>query len=67
MSRKDRPVEYVVQNIIDCLNARKVKATYGAVAGILGCHPRDVGRHLGERRKEASWIVKKKDRKADRL
>ncbi len=59
MSRKDRPVEYAVQNIIDCLNARKVKATYGAVAGILGCIPQDVGRCLGERRREASWIVNK--------
>ena len=43
--------------ILRFLNAVQIRATYGAVAGILGVLPRSMGARLGYRRPEASWIV----------
>ena len=43
--------------IILFLNENKVRATYGAVAEILGVVPRSMGARLGPRHPEASWIV----------
>ena len=45
------------QQILDALNAARVRATYGAVAQVLGIRPLSVAKHLGVRRPEASWIV----------
>ena len=46
-----------LRDIINCLNANKVRATYHAVAGVLQVPPVGVGSMLGERRPEMSWIV----------
>jgi hypothetical protein len=43
--------------IIRFLNHEKVRATYGAVAKVLGLVPRTMGAKLGPRCIEASWIV----------
>ena len=48
-----------LDDILDYLNTEKVRCTYGAAAGVLGIIPISVGRQLGERRREASWIVSK--------
>jgi alkylated DNA nucleotide flippase Atl1 len=45
------------QEILDFLNRNQVRATYGAVADLLGVLPRGVGAILGEKRPEASWVV----------
>lgn len=47
-----------VDQILGYLNQAKLRATYGAVAGVLGVNVRSVGNYLGNRRPEASWVVK---------
>lgn len=47
----------VLQQILDALNRRRVRATYGAVAKALNPSPLALGGMLGERRPLASWIV----------
>ncbi|PML55061.1 hypothetical protein [Vibrio lentus] len=45
--------------ILDYLNELEVRATYGAVAEVLGVLPRSVGQQfLGEKRPYASWVVR---------
>jgi hypothetical protein len=46
-----------LDEILQFLNHDKVRATYGAVAEVLGVIPRSMGARLGTRRPEASWIV----------
>jgi hypothetical protein len=46
-----------LDEILAFLNHDKVRATYGAVAEVLGVIPRSLGARLGTRRPEASWIV----------
>ena len=46
-----------VAEILRFLNASKVRATYTAVAQSLGSTPQSIGRLLGEKRIEASWVV----------
>jgi hypothetical protein len=46
-----------VQDVVACLNATKTRATYGAVAEVIGGLARGVGQRLGTRRTEASWVV----------
>ena len=48
-----------INEILDCLNTRRVRCTYSAVADYLGIGPLDVSRLLGKRRPEASWVVSK--------
>ena len=43
--------------VLEVLNHYRVRATYGAVAGVLGCHWRQVGPRLGEARPLSSWVV----------
>jgi hypothetical protein len=43
--------------ILAFLNAEKVRATYGAVAGLLGIIPRGMGAQLGPHSPERSWVV----------
>jgi len=43
--------------IVAFLNRSHLRATYGAVAEILGVAPRSMGTRLGPRHIEASWIV----------
>jgi hypothetical protein len=45
------------EEILAFLNHEEVRATYGAVAEVLGVLPRSMGTLLGPRRPEASWIV----------
>jgi hypothetical protein len=45
------------QEILDCLNRTRTRATYGAVAELIGGLARGVGQRLGMRRPEASWVV----------
>lgn len=61
-AERDRQAAEETQNrILQALNGRKRRATYGAVAGVLGIDPRDVGRRLGNRCPWHSWVVRKKD------
>jgi len=43
--------------ILQFLNDQQVRATYGAVADVLGVIPLSMGALLGPRSPEASWIV----------
>lgn len=43
--------------IIRFLNQANVRATYGAVAGVLGVVPQSMGARLGPHAMERSWIV----------
>lgn len=43
--------------ILAFLNDEEIRATYGAVAGVLGLVPRSLGAALGEKRPEVSWVV----------
>jgi alkylated DNA nucleotide flippase Atl1 len=47
----------LLDEILCFLNHEQVRATYGAVAELLGVTPRSMGSLLGPRRPEASWIV----------
>ena len=53
-------MEEKIRIIIDYLNKVKTRCTYGVVAEILGVTSQSVGKHLGERRPEASWVVNSK-------
>jgi hypothetical protein len=46
-----------LDEILVFLNDEQVRATYGAVAELLGVNPRSIRILLGPRRPEASWIV----------
>ena len=46
-----------VDQILDCLNRKRVRATYGAVGAVIGRPARGVGSALGDRRRRASWVV----------
>ncbi len=46
-----------LDEVLQFLNHENVRATYGAVADVLGVIPRSMGARLGTRRPEASWIV----------
>lgn len=47
-----------VLRILQVLNGRRQRATYGAVGNAIGVHPKYVRRrYLGDRRPEASWVV----------
>ena len=46
---------YTIENILDTLNEHQVRATYSAVAALLGVHQRRVSQILGNRRPYASW------------
>ncbi len=43
--------------ILRFLNSKRVRASYGAVAGIVGGNAQSIGGRLGARRGEASWVV----------
>jgi hypothetical protein len=43
--------------VLEFLNAEQVRATYEAVAGLLGVIPRGMGAQLGPHTPERSWIV----------
>jgi hypothetical protein len=49
-----------LEEIIRFLNAKQLRATYGAVAKVLGVVARSMGARLGPRRVDVSWIVNAK-------
>ncbi len=49
--------QVTLPRILAFLNREHVRATYGAVAELLGVNPRGMGSLLGARRAEASWVV----------
>lgn len=49
-----------LKKILDFLNEKETRCTYGAVADVLGLNPNFLAAHLGERRPYASWIVNSK-------
>ena len=49
-----------IGEILKRLGAERRRCTYGAVAGVLGITPAEVGPLLGERRPESSWVVSAK-------
>ena len=51
------------REILRFLNREKIRATYEAVGGLIGLPAQSVGANLGERRRDASWIVSKRSRK----
>ena len=50
-----------INEILSALNAHKIRATYGAIGGMLGIPPIGVGARLGDMRPEASWVVSAKN------
>jgi hypothetical protein len=48
---------YSLDEIIRFLNDEQVRATYGAVAELVGGIAQGIGARLGPRRAEASWVV----------
>ena len=46
-----------VGEILERLGARRRRCTYGAVAGLLGITPAEVGPLLGDRTPQTSWVV----------
>ena len=46
-----------LDQILDCLERKRVRATYGAVGAVIGRPAQSVGAALGNRRKRASWVV----------
>jgi len=46
-----------VADVLAFLNDARTRATYGAVASVIGLPAQSVGQALGERRAEASWVV----------
>ena len=64
--RQNERIQQQLNRILKALNGRKQRATYGAVAGVLGepgLNARNVGDHLGDRCPWASWVVLAKARK----
>ena len=59
--RQDERIRQKLNLILRALNGRKRRATYGAVAGVLGLADQDAGKWLGDRRPWASWVVRAKD------
>jgi hypothetical protein len=46
-----------LEAVLAFLNDEQLRATYGAVADVVGVSPRAISAQLGPRRPEASWIV----------
>ena len=46
-----------LDQILDCLDRKRIRATYAAVGAVIGRPPQSVGTALGNRTKRASWVV----------
>jgi hypothetical protein len=46
-----------LSEVLEYLNEKQMRATYGAVAGRLGVLPRSMGQMLGDPSQYASWVV----------
>lgn len=55
----ERPVSdrFSPREVLACLEMKKMRCTDGAVAGLLGIQPHDLGRILGPKRPASSWVV----------
>lgn len=54
-------IEYA-HEVLKFLNEEKRRCTYKAIGDVIGVFHRNVNeRYLGERRAEASWVVRKED------
>lgn len=51
------PPSLTLEEVIQFLNAAQIRATYRAVASLVGGIPQGIGQRLGARRREASWVV----------
>ena len=54
-----RRIRLELEEILTVLDKMKTRATYSAVAGLLGVAPNGVGRLLGPPRPKGSWVVAK--------
>lgn len=52
-----RAADVSLADILQMLNDARTRATYAAVASVLGVPPQSMGALLGDRRPEASWVV----------
>ena len=52
-----------LDQIMDFLESHQIRATYGAVGGVIGVPAQSMGKALGPRGPRASWIVRAKDGK----
>lgn len=52
-----------IEEILAYLNAARIRCTYGSVGEVIGHEPISLGSPLGERRKEASWVVNARTKK----
>lgn len=52
----DRPT---IQEVVECLNHYRLRASYEAVGAVVGCGTRHVGRLLEVSRPLTSWVVSK--------
>jgi len=50
-----------VERIVEFLNDQRIRATYHAVAEVVGGSARSVGNLLGDKCPRASWVVAKRD------
>ena len=50
-------IDASLAEVLRLLNEGRTRATYAAVASVLGVPPRSMGAMLGTRRPEASWVV----------
>ena len=50
-----------VVRIVEFLNDQRIRATYNAVAEVIGGSARSVGYRLGDKCPRASWVVAKSD------
>ena len=50
-----------VDEVLECLNRYRLRATYQAVGVLIGRHWRQVGPELGEAEPRTSWVVRKTD------
>jgi hypothetical protein len=57
VSGSARAIDTSLTEILTFLNDARARATYGAVASVLGVPPRSMADMLGARRPEASWVV----------
>jgi hypothetical protein len=57
MENQPTDSEITLKQILNYLNDERIRATYGAVANVLGIVPQSVGQRLGDKTKRNSWVV----------
>ena len=48
-----------IEEVVECLNHYRLRASYEAVGAVVGCGTRHVGRLLAESHPLTSWVVSK--------